>query len=108
MFAGPDGTSEEVTRRYGEFRDILVTLGRVPKEVRLSERRAWQLRLDDRMVLELGRADMTARLQRFSRSFLGVLAALPAAPAHLDLRYGNGFAVRVPGLTWNARALKGA
>jgi hypothetical protein len=31
------------------------------------------------------------------------VARLPQPPSHVDLRYGNGFAVRTPGLKWDAR-----
>ena len=65
----------------------------------LSPRLAWQVRLDDGMVLELGReqpkAPIALRLERFVDIYPTVLAARSPRPAAVDLRYPNGFALRL-------------
>lgn len=102
-FIAPEGTSAEVARRYEGFRQLLLPLGRRPMQVLLSERRAWQLKLDDGDVLELGRERTAERLQRFVAAYDRTLAQLPARAYRVDLRYPNGFAVRVPQLPAHPR-----
>lgn len=93
VFLAPEGTSAEVAQRYEEFSRLLAPLGRHPVQVSLSERRAWELTLDDGALLELGREDLQARLQRYA-VYAQTLAGLPSYQFRVDLRYPNGFAVR--------------
>jgi cell division protein FtsQ len=55
LFTGPEGSAPRVLARYEEFGDRLGAIGRKPVVVHLSAREAWQIRLDDGLVLELGR-----------------------------------------------------
>jgi len=102
VFHGPEGTAAEVVSRYSEFDNLLAPIGRKVVMITLSARRAWQLRLDDGMVLQLGRESMEARLVGFVLAYHRTVARLPQQPAQVDLRYSNGFAVRTPGLKWDA------
>ena len=103
VFSGPQGTASEVVARYAEFDRLLVPIGRKVVVIALSARRAWQLRLDDGMVLHLGRENLEGRLAGFVSAYQRTVARLPQPPSHVDLRYSNGFAVRTPGLKWDAR-----
>jgi cell division protein FtsQ len=103
VLLGPEGTAAEVVARYAEFDRLLTPIGRKVVLITLSARRAWQLRLDDGMVLELGRENLETRLAGFISAYPRTVARLPRPPSHVDLRYGNGFAVRTPGLKWDAR-----
>lgn len=98
---GPQGSSPELLRRYAEFAQLFRPVGRKPVQVLLSQRLAWQLRLDDGMLVELGRerpkAPLLGRLQRFVEIYPEAVAARPRPPAAVDLRYPNGFAMRVAG-----------
>ena len=93
MFVAPAGTSGEVARRYRRFAEIVAPLGVGIDRVVLTPRQAWQLRLAGGLHVMLGRdADAAeARLAQFVRFY-------PKAKAndYVDLRYPNGFAVRVP------------
>jgi cell division protein FtsQ len=104
VFVGPDDAAAEMAQHYVQFRQLLSAIGRAPAEVRLAGRRAWSVRLDDGHVLELGRQDVVARLARFASVYPRLAARLPAERTRIDLRYPNGFAVRVPGLRWGDRA----
>jgi cell division protein FtsQ len=103
VFVGPDDAAAEMAQHYVQFRDALSVIGRAPVEVRLAGRRAWSVRLDDGKVLELGRQDVVARLARFASVYPRLAARLPAERSRIDLRYPNGFAVRVPSLRWGDR-----
>ncbi len=93
VFSGPEGTSIEITQRFHEFNQALQPLSRQIKELKLSERRAWTLTLDDGMVLELGREQFQERLARFVSAYALAAAHLKSPPKRVDLRYQNGFAV---------------
>ena len=93
VFVGPEGSSTEMTQRFHEFNQVLQPLSRQVREIKLSERRAWTLTLDDGMVLDLGREDYQARLARFVSAYALALANLKSPPKRVDLRYQNGFAV---------------
>jgi cell division protein FtsQ len=102
-FAGPDGRAADVAQRYREWTATLAPLGLSLADVRVSARGAWQLRATGARVpldIELGRDDPSARLARFAGVFartIGALADSGTTIAHVDLRYRNGFAARVPG-----------
>lgn len=92
IFVAPAGTSAEVMRRYRRFSEIVAPLDTTIDRVVLSPRQAWQLRLANGQHLMLGR-DADAAEKRL-RQFVEYH---PRAKAeYVDLRYPNGFAVRVP------------
>lgn len=105
MLYGPAGSSAEVLRRYVDTQAALKPIARRPVELTLSPRLAWHLKLDDGMVVELGReqakAPVAARLARFVTYYPGTLAVRTPRPDVVDMRYPNGFALRVMG-TGNA------
>jgi len=96
VFIGPAGTQAEVARRYAKFTGIVAPLGTKIERVVLSPRHAWQLRLSNGLHLALGRdADLAeSRLRRF----VEVYPTVKNKNEYVDLRYPNGFAVRVPDL----------
>jgi cell division protein FtsQ len=92
-FTGQDGSSAEVTQQYAQFSQQLAALDLQVSRLALSPRHAWQLRLSNGMVLELGREDMQQRLARFVEVYPYSLAAMQSRVRYVDLRYRNGFAV---------------
>ena len=97
-FNGPTGTSKEVALQYDVFRRDFAAIGREPVQVHLSPRRAWQVRLDNGMTLEVGREQVPARVARFLAVYEQTIVPLGRRVDAVDLRYSNGFAVRIPGL----------
>jgi cell division protein FtsQ len=102
LFVGPAGTESEVTRRYRVFAGIVAPLGAGIERVVLTPRYSWQLRLANGLALELGR-DVAAdaaeqRLRRFVAAYALTLGRMARRHEYVDLRYPNGFALRVPEL----------
>ena len=100
-FAGPEGSSSRVLARYQEFSESLTAIGRRPTAIRLSAREAWQLKLDDGVVLELGRNQpkhpLAERLSRFTTHYASVSSSAKnrlQTIGVVDMRYPNGFALR--------------
>ena len=118
--SGPEDSSTEVVAAYRTYQTALASLGMTIDELRLSPRRAWRIRLDNGMQIALGREQGNVRLARFvalyPRIFAAPLVAKTAAgtavasnvtdtdaetpppvlPVTVDLRYHDGFAVRMP------------
>ena len=98
VFTGPAGTSKEVAIQYEFFHRSLAPIGAKPVHVQLTPRRAWQVKLDNGPTLELGRHDIEARLAQFVAVHARTVGTLNRRIDYIDLRYPNGFAVRIPEL----------
>ncbi|HEX6008245.1 MAG TPA: cell division protein FtsQ/DivIB [Burkholderiales bacterium] len=107
VFAGPPESAKEMAIQYEHFRRSLETIGKVPQQLRVTARRAWQVKLEDGMTLELGREEVEPRLARFIAAYRLTLAPLTRKVEVVDLRYGNGFAVRIPELRHDKGVPKG-
>ena len=101
LFTGPaeNAVAVDVARQYAAFSKLLQPLQQQVTQVNLSPRRAWRIRLESGTVLELGREQMNARLERYVAVYDRSLAPLQRRLDYVDLRYSNGFAVRLPGAT---------
>ena len=99
-FAGPPSTEAEVTRGYRRYAELISPLGGSLQRVILTPRFTWQLRLASGLNIELGR-DLAndaaeARLARFVVAYPQTLGRISLRHEYVDLRYPNGFALRVP------------
>ncbi|MDQ1314664.1 MAG: cell division protein FtsQ [Pseudomonadota bacterium] len=105
--SGPADSSDEVVAAYRRHQAALAPLGMTIDELRLSPRRAWRVRLGNGIQLALGREHNDERLARFVAVYPRLFGALPDAretaksaapllPVTVDLRYPDGFAVRMP------------
>ena len=104
QFVGPDGSSAEIALRYREFGAALEPRSLAIAQLLLSPRGGWQLRTtgEAALAIELGRNAPGERLARFVRYHARTVGALNRGGTrvnYVDLRYRNGFAVRVPGFT---------
>jgi cell division protein FtsQ len=99
-FIAPGGSAAEVARRYRRFSEIIAPLGTGVERVVLTPRHAWQLRLGNGLHLMLGRDADTAeaRLTEFIKAYPSTVARVGRKHEYVDLRYPNGFAVRLPEL----------
>jgi len=94
QFVGPEGTEKMMTNRYRELTESVVNRDINIVRVDLSARRAWQLELDNGLVLNMGRESVVKRLQRFAGVYQTNIESRLAEIDGIDLRYTNGFAVR--------------
>ncbi|MES1981448.1 MAG: cell division protein FtsQ/DivIB [Pseudomonadota bacterium] len=107
-FFGQPDTAAEITQQYHAFSKQLAPLQQQALvQISLSPRRAWQLRLSNGMVLELGREQAQQRLARFVEVYPYSLAPLAHKVNYVDLRYRNGFAVNWPGANGRVDPPKG-
>lgn len=70
--------------------------------LRLTDRGSWSVLLDSGADIELGRGspqELATRLERFVRTLPELQRQYPAPLAHADLRYPEGYAVRLRGMT---------
>jgi len=98
VFIGPAGAAREIAIQYRYFRRGLGTIGETPVQVQVTPRRAWQVKLESGTTLALGRENIEARLARFVAVHDRALGRLGRRIDYVDLRYANGFAVRIPEL----------
>lgn len=95
-FYGPEGTSATVAQQFGEFGKRVAPMQQRIVQISLSPRRAWRIRLEDGMVIELGSEEAAERLAKFVAVYHYALAA-QSQVNYVDLRYRNGFAAYLPG-----------
>ncbi len=96
VFYGPGDGVIEIASQYGEFNKTLKRANLEIANLTLTPRRAWQVTTRNGMVIELGRVEMQARLDKFASVYSTTIAGLNKKIAYADLRYPNGFAVRRP------------
>ena len=97
LFSGPAGSEAELARRYARFSQLLAPLASPIERLTLSARLAWELKLANGLELKLGR-DAQAAEAKLAR-FVAAYEANELSPlgAVVDLRYPNGFSVRIKG-----------
>jgi cell division protein FtsQ len=107
VFYGPGDGVVEVASQYGEFNKTLNAAGLDVSSLALTPRRAWQVTTTSGMVVELGRVEMQARLEKFASVYGATIAGLNKKITYADLRYPNGFAVRKPNEMAKGEAVRG-
>lgn len=109
-FNGQADGAAEVTKMYVALTEQLAPLKQEITEISLSPRRSWRLRLNNGMLLELGREQSKQRLARFVAVYpyslmpmqpnydpshtenISPLNGFQRRATYVDLRYRNGFA----------------
>ncbi len=93
--SGPPGSEHEVLQRWIDFSRILSPLKRTPFSVTLNDRRSWSLVMDNGVTIAMGSDHPAWKLQRWVALYPEMEAQLNAPLAAVDLRYQQGFAVRL-------------
>jgi cell division protein FtsQ len=100
---GPEGTAADIAGRYRDWSATLAPLQLRVRALSLTDRGGWSIGArtpEGPLDIELGRDEPSARLARLVAAWpqtLGPLARAGKPVARVDLRYRNGFAVRLAG-----------
>ncbi len=93
IFYGAEGTEKEVVAGYKEFQPLIQSVGHSIAAINLSSRRAWTLKLEDGLQMELGRESVKERLGSFIATYSRAMQAIKSLQ-YVDLRYPNGFVIQ--------------
>lgn len=100
-FSGPEGSEREVLARYKEFCKRFAQIHLVPKEIRLSNRYAWSVRLDNGMNVEFGREKdrntISDLMDRLKEAYPQLAEKTGDGIESIDMRYPNGLALKLKG-----------
>lgn len=100
--AGPPEQAPLVWTLYQSLSEEVARLDRTLVRLELNERGSWRAELDNGTRLELGRGssdELLARTRRFTTTVGQLAQRYPGALQSVDLRYPNGYALRVQGVT---------
>ena len=92
--SGPDDRLDDVIRFHADCLKEFTGSGLIVTAVALSPRGGWTLTLASGATVAIGREQPRERLKRFLDAWPKLAAGRTDAPAYVDLRYANGFAVR--------------
>ncbi|MDN4503860.1 cell division protein FtsQ/DivIB [Alteromonadaceae bacterium BrNp21-10] len=92
LLYGPGGSEQTALQGYKDMQQLLASSGLQIEELILSERFAWQVKLSNDIMLNIGRKEFIDRVQRFV-DLLPLLAKNKKAVEYVDLRYDTGLAV---------------
>lgn len=99
---GPRAQSAEVLRAYRLLAPLFASMDTSLEQLELTGRGSWRARLDSGAQLELGSGPLEAIVQRTQRFLATVTQASSRFGRNVesaDLRYPNGYALRLRGVT---------
>jgi len=109
-FSGPEGSEKDVVTRYRDLQDWFASTKLKPEGVQLSNRYAWKVRLDNGMTVELGREESSTTLRERVERLVGIypelVARLQDRIQNVDMRYPNGLALQVKGMSFGSKVKK--
>ncbi|MEZ5498572.1 MAG: cell division protein FtsQ/DivIB [Steroidobacteraceae bacterium] len=91
--SGPQGSEQEVARRYLNAAGRLTEAGVHLAAVRLDDRGAYEFDLDNGVTVRLGRKNVDERFERFLAAALPMVLRRARDITYVDMRYSNGYAV---------------
>jgi cell division protein FtsQ len=93
QLCGPDGTENEVARRYLASQGRVAEAGMRITALRLDARGAWEFDLANGVTVRLGRRQVDERFERFMATAVKVVSQRSDDIRYVDMRYTNGFAI---------------
>jgi cell division protein FtsQ len=82
-----------VADRFFQVKAQLEAAGLTLNGLRLDDRGAWEIELNNGVILRLGRRDIEERMERFLKSGSSLVSSRSPEISYIDMRYSNGFAV---------------
>ena len=92
-FYGPERQQKDILHIYEKLSKLLKTQDLFISEIHLHENQAWDLTLNNGVILRLGKQDIEQRLLRFIHVYPKLFVARFDRISCIDLRYSNGIAV---------------
>ena len=102
QLSGPPGQASLVLQAYQMLSPLFETLDVVLERLELTGQGSWRAKLDSGAVVELGQGsleDIKTRASRFISTLTQVSSRYGRDFESADLRYGNGYALRLRGVT---------
>ena len=98
-FDGPEGSGKEVLEQYKNFKASFAPLNLVPKEVMLSDRYAWSVKMENGLLVQFGRETenmpLKALIDRFLENYPRLIQKYGDRIGYVDMRYPSGMAIRL-------------
>lgn len=94
LLTGPDQLQREVMEQYQKLSQILFPSGLRLSGLSLSRRGSWELMLNEEIQVVAGRNNVIEKTQRFVEFYDRQPRSLSSRFQSIDLRYGNGIAVK--------------
>lgn len=92
---GPENSQALLLQQFNQATQILSAGGLKVSAMTLNERRAWDMTLENGVLVSLGRKNVNKRLRRFADYVMLQMSVNLDEVAAIDMRYTNGFAVRL-------------
>lgn len=102
LLNGPQGRAPLVLQAYQLLSPMFEGLDAVLEKLELTGQGSWRARLDSGAVIELGSGsldELQVRVRRFIATLTQVSSRYGRDLESADLRYGNGYAIRLRGVT---------
>ncbi|MDO9359617.1 MAG: cell division protein FtsQ/DivIB [Polaromonas sp.] len=102
LLNGPQGQAALVLDGYRRLSPVFDKLDARIEQLELTGRGSWRTRLDDGATVELGHGSLEEienRARRFAATLTQVVAKFGKPLESADLRYGNGYAIKLRGVT---------
>lgn len=102
LLTGPQGQSALVLQGFRALTPLFEQLGSVMVQLELTGRGSWRARLDSGAVIEMGQGtpgEIAQRAQRLVATFTQTASRFGRDLESADLRYPNGYAIKLRGVT---------
>lgn len=94
-FYGASPNEQTMVKHFALMQKSLSEVNLTIDKLFCDERNAWQLSLNNGITVKLGREDTHNRINRFVSYWQSTLLPQAATIEYVDMRYRNGFAVRM-------------
>ncbi|MBR2251922.1 MAG: cell division protein FtsQ/DivIB [Neisseriaceae bacterium] len=94
-FYGTENSERLMVEQYKHLQNSVSSLGLKIEKLFCDDRHAWQLLLNNGITVKLGRDDIRNRMTRFVAYWQHTLADQANQIEYVDMRYRNGFAVKL-------------
>lgn len=94
LFVGPLGQQKQMVQAYQAMNQVLAPLSLNIVTLVLDTQQFWRVRLNNGLVIFIGRIDPLKRLERFVEIYPQVIGNRASMVNYVDLRYAHGVAVR--------------